>query len=99
MHKRSLSLSRTHGLYYSFYLRKHAYLQPWGTTVESLGTGWLFKKAPVRRAVTERGWATQRLPSRKKKKMDKHARVFPSHVFKCRRNSGQHERKVCVIII
>lgn len=60
------SLSLAHRLYYSLYLHKHAYLQTWGTTVESLGTGRLFKKAPVRRAVTERGLATQRPPSRKK---------------------------------
>lgn len=39
----TLSLSLAHGLYYSLYLRKHAYLQTWGTTVESLG-GFLRKR-------------------------------------------------------
>lgn len=67
MHKHT-HVSLTHGLYYSLYLRKHAYLQTWRNTLESLGTGRLFKKASVRRAVTERGLATHHLPSQKKRK-------------------------------
>lgn len=62
--------------------------------MESLGTGRPFKKASVQWAVAERGLATHPLPSRKKKKTDKHTRVFPSHVFKCRRNPDQHVRRV-----
>lgn len=94
MHKHSLSHTHTDFIIPSIYANMHIY-RPGGQRWKV----WrLFKKAPVRRAVTERGLATQRLPSRKKK-MDKHACVFPSHVFKCRRNSGQHDRKVYVIII